>query len=72
MLIVDGPDYHRDECTSRIKPDLINICLIFVSGKFDSSGIATGVVDESIGKVKALRLNVHSESENWAILSEVS
>jgi alpha-1,3-mannosylglycoprotein beta-1,4-N-acetylglucosaminyltransferase A/B len=46
--------------------------LYFVAGKFDSVGIATGVPDESIGKIQALRLHVHSESDNWAILSEVS
>lgn len=34
-------------------------------------GIATGNPDESIGKILALRLHVHSESDNWAILSEV-
>ncbi|EFA00960.2 alpha-1,3-mannosyl-glycoprotein 4-beta-N-acetylglucosaminyltransferase B [Tribolium castaneum] len=42
-----------------------------VVGKFDSVGIATGVPDESIGKIQALRLHVHSESDNWAILSEI-
>nr|XP_023019295.1 alpha-1,3-mannosyl-glycoprotein 4-beta-N-acetylglucosaminyltransferase B-like [Leptinotarsa decemlineata] len=42
-----------------------------IVGKFDSTGIATGTPNESIGKVKTLRLNVHSESENWAILSEI-
>lgn len=51
---------------------ILTSLLIFVPGKFDSAGIATGVPDESIGKVKSLRLNVHSESDNWAILSEVS
>ncbi|CAH1180218.1 unnamed protein product [Phaedon cochleariae] len=42
-----------------------------IVGKFDTTGIATGVPDENIGKVKVLRLNVHSESDNWAILSEI-
>ncbi|XP_017774951.1 PREDICTED: alpha-1,3-mannosyl-glycoprotein 4-beta-N-acetylglucosaminyltransferase B [Nicrophorus vespilloides] len=42
-----------------------------VIGKFDGVGIATGNPDESIGKVSALRLYVHSESDNWAILSEI-
>lgn len=44
----------------------------FVTGKFDNVGIATGTPDEMIGRVSALRLQVHSESDNWAILSEVS
>lgn len=35
-------------------------------------GVARGTVDKSLGKIAALRLTVHSESENWAILSEVS
>ncbi|XP_050315791.1 alpha-1,3-mannosyl-glycoprotein 4-beta-N-acetylglucosaminyltransferase B isoform X3 [Anthonomus grandis grandis] len=42
-----------------------------VVGKFESSGIATGTVDDSLGKIQALRLHVHSDSDNWAILSEV-
>lgn len=47
------------------------ISVFLFSGKFDNLGIATGVPDESIGKVQTLRLHVHSESDNWAILSEV-
>ncbi|KAH1018188.1 hypothetical protein HUJ05_006002 [Dendroctonus ponderosae] len=39
--------------------------------KFDSAGIARGSVDDALGRIQALRLNVHSDSENWAILSEV-
>lgn len=42
-----------------------------VIGKFDSAGVASGSPDENIGKVNVLRLNVHSESDNWAILSEI-
>ncbi|XP_019866107.1 alpha-1,3-mannosyl-glycoprotein 4-beta-N-acetylglucosaminyltransferase B [Aethina tumida] len=42
-----------------------------VVGKFENPGIATGTPDETIGKVQALRLHVHSESDNWAILSEI-
>lgn len=51
---------------------LLQWFLFFISGKFDSVGIATATLDDSIGKVRALRLHVHSESNNWAILSEVS
>ncbi|CAH1992966.1 unnamed protein product [Acanthoscelides obtectus] len=43
----------------------------FFTGKFDSAGVAQGSLDESIGKIQVLRLNVHSESDNWAILSEI-
>ncbi|XP_076262886.1 alpha-1,3-mannosyl-glycoprotein 4-beta-N-acetylglucosaminyltransferase a [Rhynchophorus ferrugineus] len=42
-----------------------------IVGKFDHVGIASGVVDEMFGKIKAVRLHVHSDSENWAILSEI-
>ncbi|ENN72535.1 hypothetical protein YQE_10875, partial [Dendroctonus ponderosae] len=35
------------------------------------AGIARGSVDDALGRIQALRLNVHSDSENWAILSEV-
>ncbi|CAK9798153.1 Alpha-1,3-mannosyl-glycoprotein 4-beta-N-acetylglucosaminyltransferase B [Anthophora quadrimaculata] len=42
-----------------------------IIGKFDALGIAQGTVDSKLGKVLILRLTVHSESENWAILSEV-
>ncbi|CAH0545701.1 unnamed protein product [Brassicogethes aeneus] len=42
-----------------------------VVGKFDGAGVASGVPDDTIGKVHSLRLHVHSESDNWAILSEI-
>ncbi|XP_072396466.1 alpha-1,3-mannosyl-glycoprotein 4-beta-N-acetylglucosaminyltransferase B isoform X1 [Diabrotica undecimpunctata] len=42
-----------------------------IVGKFDSTGIASGSLNNSIGKISSLRLNVHSESDNWAILSEI-
>ena len=42
-----------------------------VVGQFDSSGLAQGVIDH-LGKIKVMRLHVHSDSDNWAILSEVS
>lgn len=35
-------------------------------------GVAEGSVEEGVGVVKSLRLSVHEESDNWAILSEVS
>lgn len=43
----------------------------FPTGEFDDMGIAEGNVDEGIGTVKSMRLSVHVESDNWAILSEV-
>lgn len=42
-----------------------------VIGEFDSLGIAQGIVDRKFGRISVLRLTVHSESENWAILSEI-
>ncbi|XP_076622111.1 alpha-1,3-mannosyl-glycoprotein 4-beta-N-acetylglucosaminyltransferase a isoform X1 [Colletes latitarsis] len=42
-----------------------------VIGKFDALGIAQGTVDKKLGRILVLRLTVHSESENWAILSEI-
>ncbi|KAK4288346.1 hypothetical protein Pmani_038619 [Petrolisthes manimaculis] len=43
-----------------------------VVGEFDDMGVAEGTVDAaSLGVVKALRLSVHVESDNWAILSEI-
>ncbi|KAK9727742.1 hypothetical protein QE152_g19042 [Popillia japonica] len=42
-----------------------------VIGKFDNSGIAAANVDENLGRVVTLRLHVHSDSDNWAILSEI-
>ncbi|OXU26362.1 hypothetical protein TSAR_002451 [Trichomalopsis sarcophagae] len=42
-----------------------------IVGKFDSLGIARGTVDKKLGKIAVLRLTVHSESDNWAILSEI-
>lgn len=51
---------------------ICELCILSPSGKFDVMGVAEGVVDPQLGAIKVLRLNVHSESENWAILSEVS
>lgn len=42
-----------------------------IVGKFDSVGIASGTVEDSLGKIQSLRLHVHSDSDNWAILSEI-
>ncbi|NXF85370.1 MGT4B acetylglucosaminyltransferase, partial [Eubucco bourcierii] len=36
-----------------------------------ANGIAVGRVDQTIGKIKAIRLSIHSDSLVWAILSEV-
>lgn len=45
--------------------------MLYESGKFDVLGVAEGTVDQKLGKISVLRLTIHSESENWAILSEV-
>jgi hypothetical protein len=50
-------------------PLVLNRFLII--GGFNAFGIAEGSVDSRIGKLKELRLAVHSDSENWVILSEV-
>lgn len=42
-----------------------------IIGNFNPFGIAEGIVDPKIGKIKEIRLHVHSDSENWGILSEV-
>ncbi|XP_042908177.1 alpha-1,3-mannosyl-glycoprotein 4-beta-N-acetylglucosaminyltransferase B isoform X2 [Parasteatoda tepidariorum] len=43
-----------------------------IVGSFkEPSGIAEGNVSTSVGPVKIMRLYVHSESERWAILSEI-
>ncbi|XP_053595650.1 alpha-1,3-mannosyl-glycoprotein 4-beta-N-acetylglucosaminyltransferase B isoform X3 [Microplitis demolitor] len=40
-------------------------------GEFDSNGIAQGTLGYNLGKVREFRFTVHSESGNWAILSEI-
>lgn len=42
-----------------------------IIGNFNALGIAEGCVEPQIGLIKEIRLHVHSDSENWAILSEV-
>lgn len=42
-----------------------------IVGGFNADGIAEGVLDAKIERIKEIRLHVHSDSENWAILSEV-
>ncbi|XP_049826869.1 alpha-1,3-mannosyl-glycoprotein 4-beta-N-acetylglucosaminyltransferase B isoform X1 [Schistocerca gregaria] len=42
-----------------------------IVGQFDSMGVAEGAVNTQLGPIRTLRLSVHSDSENWAILSEI-
>lgn len=42
------------------------------AGDFDDMGVAEGVINGELGEIKTLRLHVHIDSDNWAILSEVS
>uniref|UniRef100_A0A0P4W976 Alpha-1,3-mannosyl-glycoprotein 4-beta-N-acetylglucosaminyltransferase B n=1 Tax=Scylla olivacea TaxID=85551 RepID=A0A0P4W976_SCYOL len=42
-----------------------------IIGEFDDMGVAEGSVEEGLGVVRSLRLSVHEESDNWAILSEI-
>lgn len=42
-----------------------------IIGNFNALGIAEGNIDSKIGTIKEIRLHVHSDSENWAILSEI-
>ncbi|MPC42360.1 Alpha-1,3-mannosyl-glycoprotein 4-beta-N-acetylglucosaminyltransferase A [Portunus trituberculatus] len=42
-----------------------------IIGEFDDMGVAEGSVEEGVGVVRSLRLSVHEESDNWAILSEI-
>ncbi|GIY23385.1 alpha-1,3-mannosyl-glycoprotein 4-beta-N-acetylglucosaminyltransferase A [Caerostris extrusa] len=43
-----------------------------VVGNFkESTGVAEGNVSTTVGAIKVMRLYVHSESERWAILSEI-
>ena len=44
---------------------------LYITGDFDDMGVAEGKIPEGFGEIKSLRLNIHVESENWAILSEV-
>uniref|UniRef100_A0A1B6KAN6 Alpha-1,3-mannosyl-glycoprotein 4-beta-N-acetylglucosaminyltransferase B n=2 Tax=Cicadellinae TaxID=33370 RepID=A0A1B6KAN6_9HEMI len=43
-----------------------------IVGKFDSLGLAEGAVPRVLGIIRQMRLTVHSETDNWAILSEIS
>lgn len=43
-----------------------------IVGNFNEFGIADGIIEPKIGKVKEIRLHIHTDSENWAILSEVN
>ncbi|XP_055916240.1 alpha-1,3-mannosyl-glycoprotein 4-beta-N-acetylglucosaminyltransferase B [Eupeodes corollae] len=42
-----------------------------IVGGFDAFGLAEGAIDPKIGTIKEIRLHVHSDSENWALLSEI-
>lgn len=43
-----------------------------IVGSFNEFGIAEGTIEAKIGKIREIRLHVHTDSENWSILSEVS
>ena len=40
------------------------------AGAFED-GIADGIVSPSLGRIKALRISIHSGSPMWVLLSEV-
>jgi hypothetical protein len=41
-------------------------------GKFDESGLAEGNIDwHTLGTVQRLRVNIHSNHQNWVVMSEV-
>ncbi|XP_075163915.1 alpha-1,3-mannosyl-glycoprotein 4-beta-N-acetylglucosaminyltransferase a [Haematobia irritans] len=42
-----------------------------IIGAFDNMGVAEGSIDSKIGAIKEIRLHVHGDSENWALLSEI-
>ncbi|KFM78820.1 Alpha-1,3-mannosyl-glycoprotein 4-beta-N-acetylglucosaminyltransferase B, partial [Stegodyphus mimosarum] len=43
-----------------------------IVGQFkDTTGVAEGNISSTVGYVKVMRLYVHSESDRWAILSEI-
>jgi hypothetical protein len=43
-----------------------------VAGKFDESGLAEGIIDwHTLGTVQRLRVNIHSNHQNWVVMSEV-
>uniref|UniRef100_T1P853 N-Acetylglucosaminyltransferase-4 (GnT-4) conserved region n=1 Tax=Musca domestica TaxID=7370 RepID=T1P853_MUSDO len=42
-----------------------------IVGSFDNMGVAEGSLDVKIGAIKEIRLHVHGDSENWALLSEI-
>jgi hypothetical protein len=63
----------NSECKENFMSSMFMILgTLSLLGKFDAMGVAEGGVDPQLGRIKVLRLNVHSESDNWAILSEVS
>lgn len=78
MASLRRTEYFGNKCSRNLsspnsKPlEYSYLFLSFILGNFNMLGVAEGSVEESLGKISTLRLNVHSESENWAILSEVS
>lgn len=42
-----------------------------VLGYFNDVGVASGMIDAAIGRIKEIRLNVLKDLGNWVILSEV-
>ncbi|XP_074109592.1 alpha-1,3-mannosyl-glycoprotein 4-beta-N-acetylglucosaminyltransferase a isoform X2 [Cotesia typhae] len=64
-VLPDLPSIHGKYNYTITKDGYISI------GEFDIDGVAQGSVSKQLGKIRELRLTVHSESENWAILSEI-
>ncbi|CAB3361416.1 Hypothetical predicted protein [Cloeon dipterum] len=42
-----------------------------IVGKFDKTGLAEGFINPKLFPISEIRLNIHSKSGNWVILSEV-
>lgn len=44
----------------------------YIIGLFKPNGIAEGSIPEELGPIKSIRINVRSDSQKWAMISEVS
>lgn len=43
-----------------------------ITGHFDHSGLAEGVVDwQSLGTIQSLRVRIHGNCHHWIIMTEV-
>ncbi|KAL5013048.1 hypothetical protein ScPMuIL_011599 [Solemya velum] len=79
---VDHPDDKLYNATVELQPDTSDLVSnfssykksddgYFVVGSFDKSGLASGNIGSTMGRITSMQIHIHNKSDNWVIISEI-